>query len=266
MGGRTMMIKAWSIMFTMILAVISVSGCTASLKAYPERSYDPEGELKAMALYLSQDAITKYTATDNLARNGMTRRQWRDAVINARIRAIDLHFGFFQQALFQQGVGSSIATDWTTLGLGGAGAVFAGSAQVLSAISAVVVGGKSSFDKNAYFDKSMPALLTAMVAGRKQVLVRIREGLTKDIDQYPMELALNDLDSYYNVGSIPGALMEVSESAGKLSQEADKRLKQILVVSPVPEGLQKRREAAAAFVKGLDAPKLATLAKALGKD
>ncbi len=219
------MTRQWIIAFVMSWIAVMLSGCTASLKAYPERSYDSKAELTAMELYLSSNAITNYMSANDSDRNNLTRRQWRDAVVNARIRAIDLHFNDFQQALFQEGVGIGIATDWATLALGGAGALYKSSAQTLSAISAAVVGGKASFDKNAYFDKSMPTLLAMMVAKQKEVLVRIRRGLRNDTDQYPLELALNDVDSYYNAGSIPGALMGVAQSAGETAEEADKQLK-----------------------------------------
>lgn len=250
----------------LLLVPLALAGCMASLTAYPERSYDPKAEMEAMKAYLSPDAVTKYTASEDYQRNGLSKRQWRDAVVNARILAINLHFNDFQQALFQEGVGLGLATDWVTLALGGAGALSESSAQTLSAISTVVIGGKAAFDKNAYFDKTMPTLLATMVAKRKQVLVRIKEGLTKGVDEYPLELALSDLDTYYNAGSIPGALMEVAESAGKAAKEADKKLEEILVVSPVPEPLQKRREAAAAYVKSLNSSQLRTLAKSLGQE
>ena len=41
----------------------------------------------------------------------------------------------------------------------------------------------------------MPALLATMEAKRKETLVGIRQGLTQDIDDYPLQLALNDVDT-----------------------------------------------------------------------
>lgn len=241
-----------------------VNAC-ASLTAYPERSYDPKAELEAMKMYLSQEAITKYYADDDKQRNGMSKRQWRNAVVNARIHANDLHFNDFQQGLFREGVGFGIATDWVVLALSGAGALFSTASTALSAAATGVVGAKASFDKNAFFDMTMPALLATMVAKRKEVLVRIRNGLSKDIEKYPLELALSDLDSYYNAGSVPGALMEVAETAGQTADQADTQLRQMLVVMPVPPELQARREQAAAFVKTLDDNQLKTLAKSLNR-
>lgn len=210
------------------LYCLFLTGCLASLKAYPDRSYNPKKELEAMKVYLSEEAITKYNSTSNNDREGKTKRQWRNVVVNARIRAIDLHFTDFQQALFQEGVGIGIATDWLVLAMSGVGSLVDGASTALSAASAGVVGGKASFDKNAFFDKTMPTLLATMVANRKEILVRMRKGLQNDINGYPLTLALNNLDSYYNAGSIPGALTKVAETAGVDAKKADEELRETL--------------------------------------
>jgi hypothetical protein len=234
------------------------------MSAYPERATDPQAELTAMNKYLQAGAITKYDAQNDAERDGLSKRAWRNEVVNARVRATDLHFNAFQQKLFQEGVGLGVATDWMVLALNVGGSVAGGAASALSAASAGVVGAKAAFDKNVFFDKTMPALLANMMAKRKEVLVRIREGLIKDVDEYPLTLALNDLETYYNAGTIPGALVDIAETAGAVAEKADARLESLLVVTPVDPLLQARREQAAAFVKTLNQSQLDALAKSLG--
>lgn len=244
-------------------ALILLSGC-ASLTAYPKQSIDHEAELKAMDKYLQPTAITKYDAQNDSERDGLSKRSWRNEVVNARVRATDLHFNTFQQQLFQEGVGLGVATDWIVLALNVGGSVAGGAASALSAASAGVVGAKAAFDKNVFFDKTMPTLLANMVAKRKEVLVRIREGLSKDVDEYPLTLALNALDTYYNVGTVPGALIDIAESAGATAKKADAQLESLLIVTAVPQDLQVRREKAAAYVKDLNQKQLDSLAKSVG--
>lgn len=246
-----------------VVILLSLSGC-ASMSAYPERATDPQAELTAMNRYLQPSAITKYDAQNDSEREGLNKRAWRSEVVNARVRATDLHFNIFQQKLFQEGVGLGVATDWMVLALNVGGSVAGGAASALSAASAGVVGAKAAFDKNVFFDKTMPTLLANMVAKRKEVLVRIREGLTKDVDEYPLTLALNDLDSYYNVGTVPGALIDIAETAGAVAKKADAQLESLLVVTPVDPLLQARREQAAAYAKTLNQNQLDALAKSLG--
>lgn len=253
-------------LLSMIIISIVLSSC-ASLTAYPDRSTNPQAELKAMDMYLQPTVITKYESDKDQDRNGLTKRAWRNEIVNARVRAADLHFNRFLQRLFQEGVGLGIATDWIVLGLNGAGALAGGAANALAASSAGVVGAKAAFDKNAFFEKTMPALLATMVAKRKDVLVRIREGLTKDIDEYPLTLALSDLESYYNAGTIPGAIVEIAEAAGAIAKKAEAQLESLTIVTPVPVDLQARREKASDYVKSLANERpgdLNNLAKSLG--
>ncbi len=249
--------------FLLAFSFLMLGGCLASLTAYPDLSYDAGAELKSMESYLSAEAITRYDAAEDVQRNGMDKKQWRNAVVNARIRAMDVLFNEFQQDLYQEGVGFGISTDWIVLALSGAGALISSASTALSAASSGVVGAKAAFDRNAFLDKTLPTLLATMVAQRKDVLATIRASLALDIDEYPLTLALTDLDRYYQAGTLPGALTAVAENAGSVADAADDRLKSLLVVAAVPPGLQARREQAADFVKTLNDVELRTLAGTL---
>jgi hypothetical protein len=194
--------------------------------------------------------------------------------VNARVRAIDLQFNAFQQDLSRQGVGVGIATDWVGLALNAAGALVSsaanvagtlvsGTAQALSATAAGLGGVGTSIDQKVFFDTTMPTLLATMVAQRKGVLVRIRAGLTHAIDAYPLTLALNDLDRYYQAGTIPGALSAIADTAGATATKAEAHLERLVVLTPVPAVLQGRRAQAAAVVHTLDQRQLDALARAL---
>lgn len=249
--------------FLLAFSFLMLGGCLASLTAYPDLSYDAGAELKSMESYLSAEVITRYDAAEDVQRNGMDKKQWRNAVVNARIRAMDVLFNEFQQDLYQEGVGFGISTDWIVLALSGAGALISSASTALSAASSGVVGAKAAFDRNAFLDKTLPTLLATMVAQRKDVLATIRASLALDIDEYPLTLALTDLDRYYQAGTLPGALTAVAENAGSVADAADDRLKSLLVVAAVPPGLQARREQAADFVKTLNDVELRTLAGTL---
>lgn len=100
-----------------------------------------------------------------------------------------------------------------------------GSSQILSGATAAVIGARESVDKNAFFDQTMPALMTKMIAQRRSVLVGIRDGLLNKTDaQYPLAQGLADLEEYYHAGTIPGAITGVVQSAGAEAAEADKQL------------------------------------------
>ncbi len=201
-----------------IIALLALSGCT-SVKGFPEPYVDPEAELKALATYLDPKVITQIKEK----RDG-EKEAWRNEVIEGRIMADDIRYRQFQQVLYLEATGTHIGTDWVVLGLTGAGALAGKGANVLSAIAAGVTGGRASFDKNAFYDKTMPALLAAMDAKRAQILLRIRQGEGRSIAEYPLTAALNDVAAYRMAGTIPGALTDLTAAAGAASQDAQEKL------------------------------------------
>jgi hypothetical protein len=257
--------KMHILMLLVLIALPTVLPGCASLKAYPDRATDPVAEIETLKQYLEPQAITKYEAVDDSARGGLSKKAWRNEVVNARVRAADLYFNKFQQGLFQEGVGFGVATDWTVLALNAAGSLATGGAvNALAAASAGIVGAKAAFDRNAYFEKTMPGLVATMSAKRKEILVRIRSGLSNEIEEYPLVMALNDLENYYYAGSIPGAIIEVAEAAGDTAKKADAELEKITIVTLAPADLQVRREKMADYVKTLDQQKLDGIAKSIG--
>lgn len=217
--------KRIMIYMIMLTFPISICGC-ASFTGYPERSGNIEEELKQLEKYYNPEIIAKYDQMQDTNE----KLALRNEIVNGRIRAIDIHFNNFQQRLYREGIGSNIATDWTVIGLGVAGSVTSSlsTTQNLSAISGGITGAKSSFDKNAFFDKTMPAILSQMVALRKNALVKIRTGLRTGVNQYPLNWALIDVEEYFIAGTMPGAVIGIVEEAGATTKEADIELKRLL--------------------------------------
>ena len=204
----------------LLIAALTLGGCAAALKGFPDRVADTETELTALKPFMNADAIKAYKDA-----TGDAKKLKRDEYVNARISAIDLHFGEFEKALFQEGVGGGIATDWLKLALGGAGTLYAGASQALSAAVTGIEGAKASFDKQAFFANTITTLFAAMDANRKTIQVKIRQGLGQPVADYPLTQAFADLESYYLAGTIPGALISINADSGAKGAKADKVLK-----------------------------------------
>ena len=245
-----------------LLGSIALSGC-AGLQGFPDRSIDTADEVASLNEYLKPSAITAYTSDDPAARHGLSRKDWRNQVIEARIRADDLHFADFEKSLYQQGIGFGVGTDWVLLALNGAGAVAGGAANALSAAAAGVTGARSSYERDALYNRTLPVLMAQMVAQRKTILVRVREGEGQEDGQYPLNRGLSDLEDYYYAGTIPGAINNLAENAGAQSKQADQDLKDLQVVGPVDPALQTRRANAADYVKTLTIDQRKMLATAM---
>jgi hypothetical protein len=201
-------------------------GC-ASIKAYPDRSVTVRHQLSALSWCFDEEKIKK-DPSDKESPDWRT--NWRDEVVNCRIRAIDLQFTSFEQSLSRENVSLNAVVDMAALGLGGATAIAAGSGTkaVLGAISGGLIGAKGIIDKDVFYSKTMPALLAQMEAQRKTQLVRIRTGLKSSADKYPLSEALIDVEEYYKAGSIPSAVQGIIEQSGATAQEQTAQLRKLL--------------------------------------
>lgn len=195
-------------------------GCTA-LHQYPERSEetytqfinekDPEYATAMMEISKATTASKKI--------------QIRNAAIDSRIRVIDLQFTAFMEALAKENVQADFGVTALQLGVGAAGSlVKETTSQILSATSGALSGIHQTFNKTTLFNQSFPALLAQMVAGRKAVLVKIMEGRRLGIEEYPLSVAVRDLEAYYFAGSLPGAVVSTSADAKVKNDEAQRDL------------------------------------------
>ena len=225
-----------SLIMMLIIGPILLNGC-ATISGYPDRSYDLKAELAALDQYHLPDIINIYNAKTQ----EKDKKDYRDEVVNARLRAIDLHFGIFEQEVARENIIGNVAVDWAVLALGGATALSPSSTakSIMGGISGGLTGAKGSVDKNVFYNKTMPVLLAEMEALRKEVLVRIREGLMKSTSDYPLTQALIDLDDYYKAGTIPGALIGIAATAGQTIKEKEKELRGIYLKTKVSERIMR---------------------------
>jgi hypothetical protein len=176
--------------------------------------------------YASPDVVIQY----NAARDPTTAGLLRNNIVTARIFAIDANFHKFVRELTTEQNLSNVGIDWAAIGLASAGAVV-GSLQtkaILATISAGLLGAKASFDKEVFYNKTIPALITLMEAQRKIVLAQIYVGLKKAPGDYTLFQALADLDSYYNAGTINGAIVGLTTTAGISSQDGNEQIAAVL--------------------------------------
>jgi len=206
-----------------LCAMLFLAGC-ASMSNAPKRSGDMVAELKALEPYFSASVIKTY---DSLKTKPYDQRGYRDEVIFGRIRAIDLHYNQFINDISREDKGMNIGTDSAVLLLdaGGALSKVSSTQAIFSQASGVLTGVKSSIDKNTYYDKTLYALISQMQASRQDALVTLYNGLDKEVGQYPLLKALIDVESYYQAGTILGAVTAITKSSGEQKAAADKEIK-----------------------------------------
>jgi hypothetical protein len=252
---------------SLIACCLLHSGCS-TVTGYPKSSQDDDTEISANAPYFAENVRSNEDAQDDAKRGGLTKQQYRDAVVYGRINVIDVRYFQFQRALTGTNNGFLSGADLTVLALNGLGAT-TGAASVkaaLAAASAGVVGAKATVNTDLFYQKTLPALITQMNAGRQKQLATIKTGLTKSIDEYPLGEALNDVQNYYVAGTLPSAVEQVTSQAGASLTESGKTLTELRntsFVSSAPkqtdllDRILKLTPAQALAVEKLMKPKLA---------
>jgi hypothetical protein len=94
----------------------------------------------------------------------------------------------------------------------------------LGAASAGVIGANAAINKDLYYQKTIPALLTQMEAERLKALASILAGIKQSDADYPLMQAYIDLNAYRTAGSIPAAVAGITQNAGNAKDEAQKAI------------------------------------------
>jgi len=207
-----------------LIAVMVLNGC-ATFGGYPDRIPAPAEDLKKLESLIVADKVAQCLEAPNIT--------CRDLIVGVRIYATDIQFSRFEEEIFKQTRTAGFAATLTTLGLtAGAAAASGGTSQVLSGIAAFIIGGREAFQKEVLAEKTVLAIHAAMRARRAEVLLRLRSGLLQPIAQYPLSVALSDLNDYFNAGTVIGALIGITETAGVNAQRAETELRERFSYKP----------------------------------
>jgi len=207
-----------------ILILVFLSGC-ASIKGFPKSTYNEKDEIKALESYHAPAKIEEYVREPDPEK----KKSIRDNFVLARMRAMDIRFNLFLQALRQENIPAKTAVSWAKTGVSTAGGLIAGfPSQILSGVAAGLEASQAPVNEHIFYEKTMPVLFGQMEASRKEVKARILTGLSQPISVYPLPKALVDLEDYYLAGSIPGALINISAASGAASSEADKKIAKLV--------------------------------------
>lgn len=196
-----------------VLAATATSGCLfPSIRGAPPRPMTVEAELAAAQMAL-QPVNFSNAYSDS----------YRNQVVSERMWAIDLHYTRFATELsrerrnigFLSALGIVSLTQTATL------MTPVVTKDILTGIASGVVVAQQSYDQEILADRTVQVLLLQMQASRARIATRILLGLRSPTSDYPLILALQDLEDYYRAGTIPGALSSVTEAAGSDARAAE---------------------------------------------
>ena len=205
-----------------VLFPLGLASCVA-LTAMPDPPRQTAQAQQDPEYLFDKPTLDKYDAEKGNPENQL---KVRNVIIDERMFEIDTQFAKFESILWQQGVGTGIGTDWVSLAISGATATAGGETtkSVLGAVQAFLTGAKASFDKNALFDRTLPALMAQMVAERAKVRVEIEQHKRLSVLDYSLFTAASNLQKYIRAGSIFGSIQTIAGDADQKAKKANEVL------------------------------------------
>lgn len=194
---------------------ILLSACT-SFDGQPKPVISP---LKATALIEGQDPSQVVAHMSRLGADDRT--LYRNRVVAGYLLAMDAQYYQFRRDLSRNVKGGNIGFDLATIGTTGVASLWAKGSKELAAIALALAGGRSSVNRELYFEKTLPALLSLMESKMLTVRSDILKGLSQPEDRYSIEEAFTDLWRYQSAASIDGAIQQAAAAAAAEAKAAD---------------------------------------------
>jgi hypothetical protein len=197
--------------------LVTLPGCQSIRNGgAPDPSFDVDKDLKQLeAKFNNANDIADFYKNPS--------KDARDSFIAGRLVLMNVRYiQFIRKATSEKQLLDS-ASDILLLSLNLAGTATGGAAikTILAAIASGVTGSKVVIDKHYFYEKTVPALIAAMNAERKQALVPILTGMKKPLNDYSFEQAVADLHAYYFAGTYMGAIQAIQVDSG--AKEANLR-------------------------------------------
>ncbi len=216
----------------LLVAVALLTGCTTFTEPFaPPQSFDTDADIKALETkFGTASSITGYY-------DGAKNKDTRNKFISGRLALINLHYILFIREFAADKAQLDTALDIMQLGVDLTITVVGGESvkALLGAASAGITGTRVSINKNFFFEETVPALITAMNAARKEALFPILRGIEADLTGYTFATALSDLQAYYFAGTFLGGLQAIQKDAGAKEAAVDLDIEKFRITKFQPD-------------------------------
>ncbi len=226
--------KVKSLVGSAILLLL-LGGCTTwimpSFKGAPDRLFSVTTETDIARSLSGHEWLEEYAKS-----SGQRRRELRDQVILSRMYAADVFYSEYEANLTRERQNVGFWSTVASLALTGSATALASKEvkTVLSAVATGLTGVKDSYDKDILIEKTITILQSQMRARRKEIKVIILNRLGSSPQEYPVELALTDVEAYYRAGTITGAFIDVAQEAGVRLSTAREDERNVIVTRFAP--------------------------------
>ena len=189
------------------LAALLLVGCK-TVEGGPDRLYSIAEEVAAARATV--EALTaQYYA-------GGANENMRNEIISRRMYIIDVEYSQYEQALTRERQEVGFITATTAQGLNVAGALFtpAQTVRILSGLAGGVGAVRGYYDSEIVIAKTIQIAQGQMKMLRAQASDKIRGAMGQPLSQYPLSLAMADLEDYYRAGTLAEGLVKALGDSG----------------------------------------------------
>lgn len=252
MAGRLQGKTMFAIRIARAVALLAL-GCAlaacSTFRGAPKPLISPKQLESSASFNVAGDIDTLIKATDKAARNGASRRL---------LAVCDMRYSQFRHDIVANRkharAGANALTLMTDVAAGLTDSV--GVKDNYIALSALIQGGQTLYDKDYLFDQTLDALVVQMDANRKAKLVDILVSMDASAEEYPGQVALADVLDYYHAGTINAAILGVQKAASAQDAQNTQALRQLKAIDEVERGhIQTGTTALFGFVDAMDQAK-----------
>lgn len=204
------------------MMMLSSSGCSPSIAGGPDLA-----EYRSFSSNYFRDgySVTRvnayYRASDSISKKAV-----RDGIVLSAMGSIDVKYAAYEQDMTREGQEVPFVANLVSLSLSGAGTLTGSTAAktALAAVDTGLKGAKSAYDSDILARKTVQFLQKQMRTNRNQIKSAIITKLGLGISQYPLELAMMDVEDYAAAGTLTAGLIGIDEqaSASLAASEASK--------------------------------------------
>jgi hypothetical protein len=193
-----------------------VSGCWGnaipSLRQ-PDRLYTIDEEL-ARVRAAEPAALERYIRFESV--------QARNDYITVRMFIVDVEYTKYESQLTHESQDINFLATATSLGLTTTAALIpvAQTSRLLSGIATGVTGLDAAYNEKILLTKAVQNVQTQMRANRNEQAAIILANMKCSVEEYPIGMALSDLETYYRAGTFTAGLIALSGTVSKAESDA----------------------------------------------
>jgi hypothetical protein len=212
-------IRAGKLCVIALTSSLLLSGCLLERDCIPTGCGGPERlvpvnqELASIAAYADYpDVLSRYTSAGSLD----AKKAVRNEFIFDRIYAMDVKYTTYEESLTKESQSEGFWAAVTNAALTGTAALIpvAQTAQILSAVAAGLTTTDQAYSKQFLYSRAVQILQSKMRAKRSTIVSQIVLRANKPVTEYPLGMAMADLEEYYRAGTLSSAFIDLQEGVG----------------------------------------------------